>query len=243
MGEAADEGGETAEDGGVAGVGVPRADALPQAAAVGQQPAEGEAVESLLPGEQGVCAVAHFRVQPPGDVEACDGVVQQGEVFAGQSETGEDGFAVEQGGYFVGFEAAVEQFQHLFQRVEQGTAAAEFDVGYGIRQRPSALFAEDGFDKGDVGFDVGREDGDVVGVQVGMAVELFEQVFFEDLQFAQRAVGADDADAVVGCGRAVGQGEGFCSICAGSMMLPQYSAAGLRAKMCTSLCCATACNS
>ena len=37
----------------------------------------------------------------------------------------------------------------------------------------------------------------------------FEQVFFEDLQFAQRAVGADDADAVVGCGRAVGQGEGL----------------------------------
>ena len=143
------------------------------------------------------------------DVEACDGVVQQGKVFAGQSETGEDGFAVEQGGYFVSFEAAVEQFQHLFQRVEQGTAAAEFDVGYGIRQRPSALFAEDGFDKGDVGFDVGREDGDVVGLQVGTAVELFEQVFFEDLQFAQRAVGADDADAVVGCGRAVGQGEGL----------------------------------
>ena len=68
---------------------------------------------------------------------------------------------------------------------------------------------EDGFDEGDVGFDVGREDGDVVGLQVGMAVELFEQVFFEDLQFAQRAVGADDADAVVGCGRAVGQGEGL----------------------------------
>ena len=44
--------------------------------------------------------------------------MQQGKVFAGQSETGEDGFAVEQGGYFVGFEAAVEQFQHLFQRVE-----------------------------------------------------------------------------------------------------------------------------
>ena len=143
------------------------------------------------------------------DVEACDGVVQQGKVFAGQSETGEDGFAVEQGGYFVGFEAAVEQFQHLFQRVEQGTAAAEFDVGYGIRQRPSALFAEDGFDEGDVGFDVGREDGDVVGLQVGMAVELLEQVFFEDLQFAQRAVGADDADAVVESGRAVGQGEGL----------------------------------
>ena len=102
----------------------------------------------MLPGEQGVCAIAHFRVQPPVDVEACDGVVQQGKVFAGQSETGEDGFAVEQGGYFVGFEAAVEQFQHLFQRVEQGTAAAEFDVGYGIRQRPSALFAEDGFDEG-----------------------------------------------------------------------------------------------
>ena len=135
--------------------------------------------------------------------------MQQGEVFAGQSETGEDGFAVEQGGYFVGFETAVEQFQHLFQCVEQGTAAAEFDVGYGIRQWPSALFAEDGFDEGDVGFDVGREDGDVVGLQVGMAVELFEQVFFEDLQFAQRAVGADDADAVVGCGRAVGQGEGL----------------------------------
>ena len=36
---------------------------------------------------------------------------------------------------------------------------------------------------------------------------------------------------------------GFCSICAGSMMLPQYSAAGLRAKMCTSLCWATACSS
>lgn len=209
MGEAADEGGETAEDGGVAGVGVPRADALPQAAAVGQQPAEGEPVEPLLPGEQGVCAVAHFRVQPPVDVEACDGVVQQGEVFAGQSETGEDGFAVEQGGYFVGFEAAVKQFQHLFQCVEQGTAAAEFDVGYGIRQRPSALFAEDGFDKGDVGFDVGREDGDVVGLQVGTAVELLEQVFFEDLQFAQRAVGADDADAVVESGRAVRQGEGL----------------------------------
>ena len=48
-----------------------------------------------------------------------------------------------------------------------------------------------------------------MGLQVGTAVELLEQVFFEDLQFAQRTVGADDADAVIESGRAVGHGEGL----------------------------------
>ena len=39
---------------------------------------------------------------------------------------------------------------------------------------------------------------------VGMFGQQGEQVFFENLQFAQGAVGGNDADAVVGAGASVG---------------------------------------
>ena len=50
------------------------------------------------------------------------------------------------------------------------------------------------------------------GWRVGVVREEFEQAVFEDLQFAQGAVGADDADAVVQRGGFVGQGEGLQAV-------------------------------
>ena len=61
-----------------------------------------------------------------------------------------------------------------------------------------AVFAEDGFDVGGVGFYVGGEDGDVVWLPIGMLGKQHEQLVFEDLQFAQGAVCAVDLDAGVG---------------------------------------------
>ena len=58
----------------------------------------------------------------------------------------------------------------------------------------------------------GGEDGDVAGLEGWVVREEFEQAVFEDLQFAQGAVGADDADAVVQRGGFVGQGEGLQAV-------------------------------
>ena len=52
-------------------------------------------------------------------------------------------------------------------------------------------------DEGQVVFNGGGEHGDVVRLQLGVVRQTAQQVFFEDLQLAQGAVGGLDHDAAV----------------------------------------------
>ena len=144
-------------------------------------------------------------IAAPADVELGDGVVDKGEVVAGELVGGEDEFVIQQGDEFVGFKAAVHQGEGLREGIQQGLAVGDLGVGQGIGQGVGAMFAEDGFYIGGVGFYVGGEDGDVVRLPIRVLGKQHEQLVFEDLQFAQGAVRAVDLDA--GVGVELGEGE------------------------------------
>ena len=59
------------------------------------------------------------------------------------------------------------------------------------------LLSKNGFDKRTVRLDVRRQHGNIVRLPVGIFLQHQRQLFFQNLQFAQRAVRRDDFDRAV----------------------------------------------
>ena len=211
VGQQAQQRGETAEHFEMGVIARPRADALPQAGAIGHQPAQRQPLDALLPGKQAArvaVAGAHFAVAAPADIETGHRVVQQRQIFAAQTEALEHDAAFQQRQQFFRFKTALQQRQRGFERIQQRLAARQAHVGHRIRQRPAVgAAAEHRFDKGQIRLNMRREHGDIVRLPVGMFRQQRQQAVFQNLQLAQRAVGAVDFDAGI---RAQMRDNGVC---------------------------------
>ena len=184
-------------------IGRPGVHALPQRIfALGQQPAQHAAFCGLLPSEGFAAAAvlgAHFGIRAPMHVEFGHAAAQEFGIGFVNLPMAAHRLGIEQGQQAFGFESALHQGDELLGQQHQRLAAAEAHVGHGIRQGAAAGrgFAEHGVDEGQVVFHGGGEHGDVVRLQLGLVRQTAQQVFFEDLQLAQGAVGGLDHNAAV----------------------------------------------
>ena len=125
--------------------------------------------------------------------------MQQRHIFLAQTEALQHQPAFQQRQNLIHFKPAFQQVQSLRQSIQQGLTAAEFHIRNRIRQSLATclLLSKNGFDKRTVRLDVRRQHGNIVRLPVGIFLQHQRQLFFQNLQFAQRAVGRDDFDGAV----------------------------------------------
>ena len=198
--QSTDKFGKTAEHVQLVDITMPRAHTLPHTvAAFRQHPAQGQTLYRLLPSKEVVFALAHGLVQTPMHIQSGNSLMQQRHIFLAQTEALQHQPAFQQRQNLVHFKPAFQQVQSLRQSIQQRLTAAEFHIRNRIRQSLATcmLLPKNGFDKRAVRLDVWRQNGNIVRLPVGIVLQHQRQLFFQNLQFAQRAVRHDDFNGAV----------------------------------------------
>ena len=125
--------------------------------------------------------------------------MQQRHIFLAQTETLQYQPAFQQGQNLIHFKPALQQVQSLRQSIQQRLEAAELHIRNRIRQSLAACvrLSKNGFDKRAVRLDVRCQHGNIVQLPIGIILQHQRQLFFQNLQFAQRAVCCNDFDGTV----------------------------------------------
>ena len=125
--------------------------------------------------------------------------MQQRHIFLAQTEALQHQPAFQQRQHLVHFKPALQQVQSLRQSIQQRLTAAELHIRNRIRQSLAAclLLSKNGFDKRAVRLDVWRQNSNIVRLPIGIILQHQRQLFFQNLQFAQRAVCRNDFDGAV----------------------------------------------
>ena len=125
--------------------------------------------------------------------------MQQWHIFLAQTEALQHQPAFQQRQNLVYFKPAFQQVQSLRQSIQQRLTTAELHIRNRIRQSLAAclLLSENSFDKRAVRLNVRCQHGNIVRLPVGIFLQHQRQLFFQNLQFAQRAVGRDDFNGAV----------------------------------------------
>ena len=143
---------------------------------------------------------ALLGVEPPTDASAFDPAVQCGQIALLDGEAFAQGRDVQQIENLADGEAAVREFEQVFNGDQQGIAAALALIGEGKGDEAgidSVQLPEYRANMRRIAVDVGDHDDDVPWAKRGVGAEALEQLVVENLHFALGAVGNVEADGCI----------------------------------------------
>lgn len=138
-------------------------------------------------------------IAAPCDAGGGEPLADAAEIVLIPVEAGAERWGLEQGEDLGSGEAALAEVEEAVKGIDKAAGGAEVAIGDGEREGRlvGGVVAENGFDEGCVGIDIGGEDEDLIGAELGILLEEVEQLVAQDLQFAERMVAAMDAEGVV----------------------------------------------